>query len=122
MKRRTVRQYLLDILYAAEHAQQFIAGMSYDEFLQDDKTIFAVIRALEVIGEAVKKIPASTRKAYPEVPWRAIAGMRDKLIHDYFTIDAKRVYDTVVQDIPMLVATVRRILEYVDGGTNTEAS
>ena len=60
---------------------KFVKGMSYDEFVQDDKTVFAVVRAIEIIGEAVKNIPEEVRGSYPEIPWKDMAGMRDKLIH-----------------------------------------
>ena len=59
---------------------KFVKGMSYDEFVQDDKTVFAVVRAIEIIGEAVKNIPEEVRGSYPEIPWKDMAGMRDKLI------------------------------------------
>ena len=76
---RTHVDALADILNALEKVSRFIAGMTFEEFATDDKTIFAVVRGLEIVGEATKQIPASVRDTYPEVPWRAMAGMRDKL-------------------------------------------
>ena len=84
---RTYVDYLEDILDATEKVAQFIQGMTYEQFAQDAKTSFAVVCALEIIGEATKKIPPSVRGNYPQVPWRAIAGMRDKLVHDYFGVN-----------------------------------
>ncbi len=74
MKQRTYLDYLYDIRDAAEKAQRFVGDMTLDAFLADDKTAFAVIRALTIIGEAAKKIPRSLQSRYPEVPWREMAG------------------------------------------------
>ena len=84
---RGTLDYLDDILDAVEKIEIFTRGMSYEEFSRDDKTVYAVTRALEVIGEAAKCIPRSVRENYPGNPWTEMAGMRDKLIHAYFGIN-----------------------------------
>ncbi len=76
--------YLEDIVRAMQAAESFVRGMSFEDFLPDDRTASAVIRKLEIIGEATKQIPAAVRHRHPDVPWNAMAGMRDRLIHAYF--------------------------------------
>ncbi len=76
--------------------------MTYDDFAADTKTQDAVVRNLEILGEAVKNLPESFTAEYPEVPWRFIAGMRDKLIHHYFGVSLAIVWETVQSDIPAL--------------------
>jgi len=80
--KREAGDYIEDVIGAMIKSVNFIEGMGYQDFIRDDKTIFAVIRAIEVIGEAVKNIPEDVKKEYPEVPWKDIAGTRDKLIHE----------------------------------------
>ena len=75
--------YLEDIVDAGEQAIAFVGDMSYDQFAEDRKTIFAVTRAFEIIGEATKLLPQGVRDKHPKIPWRLMAGMRDKLIHSY---------------------------------------
>lgn len=109
-ERRDIRDYLNDILEMIEDINNFTEGMSYEGLVNDKKTLYAVIRCLEVLGEAVKKIPDSTRDEYSEMPWQEIAGMRNKLIHEYFGIDTETIWDTIKDDLPALKKTVARIL------------
>jgi len=97
--KREIGDFIEDIANAMNKALKFVEDVSYEEFAKDDKTIFAVIRAIEIIGEAVKNIPEDIRKEYPEIPWKGMAGMRDKVIHGYFGVDTKVVWDTVKKRI-----------------------
>ena len=96
---------------ACNKATQFVEGLSDETFKGDDKTQYAVIRALTIIGEAVKKIPNSVQNRYPDVPWKMMAGMRDIVIHEYFRVDLKRVFETVRQDLPPLRIAIARVIE-----------
>lgn len=108
---RSYRDYLADMLEAMTKARQFVEGMSFDQFSGDDKTVYAVIRALEIIGEAAKRIPAEVKAQQGSIPWREIAGMRDKLTHDYFGVNLTVVWKTVTEDLPALESGVRALLE-----------
>ena len=84
--------------------------MTYEEFVTDEKSNFAVVRALEIVGEATKRLPAELKSRYPALPWREMAGMRDKLAHDYFGVNLEVVWDTAVQEAPGLEAEIRSLL------------
>jgi uncharacterized protein with HEPN domain len=103
--------YVEDIIEAMDDAMRFVEGVEYDDFVKDKKTVYAVTRAIEIIGEAVKKIPGTVKKRYPKVPWKRMAGMRDKLIHEYFGVDLRRVWNTVKKDIPNLKPQFEKIFK-----------
>jgi uncharacterized protein with HEPN domain len=108
---REFLDYVEDILKAMDDAVCFVKGMSYEAFLKDRKTVYATVRALEIIGEATKKIPNEVKEKHPQVPWKDMAGMRDKIIHAYFGVDMKRVWSTVNVDIPKLKPSFEKILK-----------
>lgn len=112
--KREIGDYIQDAIDAMAKSMEFIEGMKYEDFVQDDKTIFAVIRAIEIIGESVKNIPDHVKKEYPEISWREMAGMRDKLIHGYFGVDERRVWKTVKEEIPPLKPLFEDILKDLD--------
>lgn len=112
--KRDYRVYLNDILQASRNATQFLEGLAYEEFISDRKTISAVVRELEIIGEAVKQIPLSVRKKYPLIPWSDMAGMRDKLIHFYFGVDMEIVWETVKVRIPELEGLIEDVLKSLE--------
>ncbi len=111
MTKRQLQDYLQDILDAIDAIETFTSGIDFESFAQNLEKVFAVSRALEIIGEAVKRIPDSVRSQYPDIPWRDIAGIRDKLIHDYFNADVGIIWKAVQEDVPMLKMMIANILE-----------
>ncbi|HHR85284.1 MAG TPA: DUF86 domain-containing protein [Candidatus Acetothermia bacterium] len=108
---RIFEDYLGDILEYAEKAVGFLAETpTLDDLQKDERTLLAVVRALEVIGEAAKRIPKNFRDRYPGIPWRGMTGMRDKVIHEYFGVDAAVVWRTVREDLPPLRESIAQVL------------
>ena len=108
------RQYLLfihDILEAIQMAEEFVGAMSYEEFLADAKTKSAVVRQLEVIGEATKHIPSHIRRKYPHIPWSSMAKTRDRLAHGYWTVDYEIVWKVIKEEFPELKPKIREVYE-----------
>lgn len=108
---RNFKMYLEDILQASQHILTFVEGIDFNQFLSDVKTSSAVIRQFEVIGEAAKNIPDSIKKEYSDIPWRNMAGMRDRLIHSYFGIDYQLIWDSIKENIPDLIVDISSMLE-----------
>ena len=109
--KRELLDYIYDILEAINEVEEFTQGMNFEGFAGDKKTVNAVIRSLEVIGEAAKKIPANVRKKYLKVPWKRMAGMRDKLIHEYHGIDLEIVWVVVKEELPPVSAEMEEVLK-----------
>lgn len=109
-KKRDYRIYLNDMIDGAIKGIDFISEMSFEDFLKDEKTQFSLIRAIEIVGEASKKIPKNIRDKHLEIPWREISGMRDKLIHDYFGVDANVIWKTAKEDLPQLKIQLENML------------
>ena len=111
---RESKIYLRDIINAMTSIEAFVGNMDFDQFKEDDKTTSAVTRKLEIIGEAAKNIPENITKKYSSVPWKEMAGMRDKLIHFYFGVNLKLVWQTIKHRIPHLKLSIKQILDEID--------
>ena len=117
---RTPLDYLRDACEHMQRAHQFVAGMQYSSFVRDDKTNFAVVRALEIVGEATKNIPDDIRTRFPDVPWRQMAGIRDVLIHAYFGIDLEVVWKTATERAPETLVALSKALEILEAEEASE--
>ncbi len=107
---RDYKVYLDDILEAIAWIRIYTTGVTYDSFQDDRKTIDAVVRNLEIIGEAVKQIPEKIRGQYPDIDWKKIAGLRDILIHNYFGIDLELIWDILQNKLDSLEERVNQML------------
>jgi uncharacterized protein with HEPN domain len=110
-KERTILDYLEDISGAISDIRSFVQGMSTEAFMADKKTQNAVVRSLEITGEAAGKIPKDVQDRYAEVPWEEIIGMRNRLIHEYFGVDLEIVWQTVREDLELLEVAVKTMLD-----------
>jgi uncharacterized protein with HEPN domain len=108
---RILLDYLNDMIESISDIRDFTAGMDKESFLNDRKTIKAVVRSLEVIGEAASKLPLNVRELYCEIPWQETIAMRNRLIHEYFGVDLDIVWQTIEEDLEPLDKTAKRIIE-----------
>jgi uncharacterized protein with HEPN domain len=100
-------QHMLD---AVDRIGRYVEGVSEEQFGADPEKQDAVLRQLQVLGEAARKVSGTVTDAYPEIPWRQIAGMRNKVIHEYFVVDLEIVWETAVSDVPILRPSLERVL------------
>ena len=108
--RRDDASYLLDMLVAARDAVAFADGLLYAEFARDRRNQFAILKSVEIVGEAASRLSAETRELHPDIPWREIVGMRNRLVHAYFDIDLRLVWDTVNSDLPDLITQLEPLV------------
>jgi uncharacterized protein with HEPN domain len=112
---REFLDFIDDILDAMDKAEQMLDGVSFSQFESDFRTNFAVVRALEIIGEAAKRLPDEFRQIYPDIPWKSMAGMRDRIIHGYDNVDLQIVWAVVIRDIPQIKPKIVRIVKELEG-------
>lgn len=102
MPSRDPKLLLEDIVAAIRKIERYTAGMDWERFRQDEKTTDAVVRNLEVVGEAVRRLPEDFIARHPNVPWRQAAGLRNRIVHDYFGLDLEIIWEVIQHDLPRL--------------------
>ncbi len=114
-RKREIGDYLDDILKSIKLIEAFVKDIDLESIAKDEKTLYAVIRAFEIIGEASKNIPVRVRAKYPEIPWKRMAGMRDKLTHEYFGVDLDVLKKTIRNQLPHIKPLIKKVLQDVEG-------
>jgi uncharacterized protein with HEPN domain len=111
MNKRPHSLFLEDIIEAIEKIEEFTKNMDLEKFSNDDKTTSAVLRKLEIIGEATKNIPSGVKEKHPEIPWKRMAGLRDIVIHEYFGVEVGIVWKIITENLPEVKPMLKKILE-----------
>jgi uncharacterized protein with HEPN domain len=109
MTDRQLSEFLQDILESIADIEAFTEDINFEAFLGNREKVLAVVKSIEILGEAVKKVPSDIRVKYPQIPWKAIAGMRDVLVHEYWGIDMNVVWATVQEGLPALKTVIIEI-------------
>ena len=107
--RRKIKLYVQDIIISIGKIEKYTKGFKFEEFIKDEKTIDAIVRNLSVIGEAAKNIPEEVKRKYPQIPWREIIGMRNKVMHEYFGVEEQVLWKTIKDDIPVLKVMIKKL-------------
>jgi len=110
-RKRIYSDYLRDIAHYAALAEELVAGLEYEQFAADEEKALAVLHALQIIGEAAARLPASVKQRYPDVPWADVVGMRNLIVHGYYVVDLEIVWKTVRQDLPPLQRAIAETSE-----------
>lgn len=118
MSKRDIGLFINDLIEAIEKIETYTSRMTSEEFAKDDRTKDAVVRNMEIIGEAVKNIPDSVKEKYSHVNWKAVSGMRDKLIHEYFGVSFPIVWETIKNDFPGFKTEIKKILTEIEKEKN----
>jgi uncharacterized protein with HEPN domain len=114
MKERSRKLFLCDIIESIEYIDKFIEGLTYDSFITDEKTKSAVVRKIEVMGEAAKNLSPEFTLKHKDIPWSLIARMRDKMIHGYFGVDYDMIWKTIHDDYPELKEKIKRLYDSLE--------
>lgn len=109
MSDRDYRLFVKDILDSITKIQKYLEGVSYDRFVEDEKTIDAVVRNFEIIGEAANNLPQDIKNKCSDIPWREVIGMRNKIIHEYFGVDTDIVWETAFKFLPSVKSTLENL-------------
>ena len=118
---RDYRVYLDDILEAIGKIERYFSALTSQNALENDMAIDAIVRNFEVIGEASKRIPESIKRKYPDIPWKLMSGMRDKLIHEYFGINTQTLFKTIEEDLPSLKPGIQKLARELEPGQDLDS-
>lgn len=110
MRKGDFRVYVVDILEAIQRIEEYLRGVTFEEFSKDNKTMDAVVRNFAVIGEAAKSVPVHVKRKHPEIAWKRMSGMRDKVVHKYFGVDPHILWDTSKIDLPASKPLIEELL------------